>query len=127
MMTESENERLTRVGRGTPMGELLRRYWHAIATTVDLDQDPVRRVRLMGENLTLFRSENGELGLIGERCPHRGVDLENGIPDAKGLRCPYHGWLFDKKGRCLEMPFDDRPCRVQGFREERVLERVPNS
>jgi 5,5'-dehydrodivanillate O-demethylase len=108
MMTESENERLTRVGRGTPMGELLRRYWHAIATTVDLDQDPVRRVRLMGENLTLFRSENGELGLVGERCPHRGVDLEHGIPDAKGLRCPYHGWLFDKNGRCLEMPFDDR-------------------
>ena len=108
MMTESENERLTRVGPGTPMGELLRRYWHPVATAVDLDTDPVRRVRLLGENLTLFRSESGELGLVGERCPHRGVDLENGIPDAKGLRCPYHGWLFDKKGHCVEMPFDDR-------------------
>jgi 5,5'-dehydrodivanillate O-demethylase len=90
------------------MGELLRRYWHAIATTVDLDENPVRRVRILGENLTLFRSESGELGLIGERCPHRGVDLEYGIPDAKGLRCPYHGFLFDKMGRCLEIPFDDR-------------------
>jgi|SRR5579864_5588102 len=108
MMTKEQNERLTRVGPGTPMGGLLRRYWHPIATTVDLDRDPVRRVRLLGENLTLFRSESGDLGMIGERCPHRGVDLEYGIPDAKGLRCPYHGWLFDPKGRCVEMPFDDR-------------------
>jgi 5,5'-dehydrodivanillate O-demethylase len=108
MMSKKQNDRLTRVGRGTPMGELLRRYWHPIATTVDLDRDPVRRVRLMGESLTLYRSEGGELGLIAERCPHRGVDLEYGIPDAKGLRCPYHGWLFNAEGRCLEMPFDDR-------------------
>ncbi len=108
MMTRKQNDRLTRVGPGTPMGELLRRYWHPIATTVDLDRDPVRRVRVLGENLTLFRSESGEIGLIGERCPHRGVDLEYGIPDARGLRCPYHGWLFDKAGACLEQPFDDR-------------------
>ncbi len=108
MMTRKQNDRLTRVGPGTPMGELLRRYWHPIATTVDLDRDPVRRVRLLGENLTLFRSESGELGLIGERCPHRGVDLEYGIPDARGLRCPYHGWLFNPQGQCLEQPFDDR-------------------
>lgn len=125
MMTQSENERLTRVGRGTPMGDLLRRYWHPIATTVDLDQDPVRRVRLMGENLTLFRSDNGELGLIGERCPHRGVDLEFGIPDAKGLRCPYHGWLFDTKGRCLEMPFDDRIRENKSNRERMNIEGYP--
>jgi 5,5'-dehydrodivanillate O-demethylase len=119
MMTDSENERLTRVGKGTPMGELLRRYWHAIATTVDLDDDPVRRVRLLGEDLTLFRSESGELGLIGDRCPHRGVDLQFGIPDAKGLRCPYHGWLFDKKGHCLEIPFDDR-IRANAVGHERM-------
>jgi 5,5'-dehydrodivanillate O-demethylase oxygenase subunit len=119
MMTRQHNERLTRVGPCTPMGGLLRRYWHPIATTVDLDLDPVRRVRLLGENLTLFRSESGELGLIGERCPHRGVDLEYGIPDAKGLRCPYHGWLFDTKGRCLEMPFDDR-IRQNDKRRERI-------
>ncbi len=108
MMTQEENDRLTRVGKGTPMGELMRRYWHAIATTDDLNKDPVRRVRLLGENLTLYRSESGELGLISERCPHRGADLVYGIPDARGLRCPYHGWLFDKKGRCLEVPYDDR-------------------
>ena len=117
MMTDQENERLTRVGRGTPMGELLRRYWHPVSTTVDLEKDPVRRVRLMGENLTLFRTESGELGLVGERCPHRGVDLQYGIPEADGLRCPYHGWKFDKKGRCLEMPFDDRLRQNQAGRD----------
>jgi 5,5'-dehydrodivanillate O-demethylase len=125
MMTNDENDRLTRVGKGTPMGELLRRYWHPIATTVDLDKDPVRRVRLMGENLTLFRSESGEIGLIGERCPHRGVDLEYGIPDQKGLRCPYHGWLYDKKGRCLEMPFDDRTRENTQHRDRISIEAYP--
>ena len=108
MMTQEENDRLTRVGKGTPMGELMRRYWHAIATTADLDNDPVRRVRILGENLTLYRSESGELGLVAERCPHRGAELAYGIPDTRGLRCPYHGWLFDKKGECLEVPYDDR-------------------
>src|SRR5262245_57412269 len=105
MTTSQENDRLTLVGRGTPMGTLLRRYWHPGSTTVDLEKDPVRRIRLMGEDLTLFRSGNGELGLVAQRCPHRGVDLQNGIPEQNGLRCPYHGWLFDKKGKCLEMPF----------------------
>jgi 5,5'-dehydrodivanillate O-demethylase len=119
MITAQENERLTRVGKGTPMGELLRRYWHPIAATPDLDQDPVRRVRLMGEDLTLYRSESGELGLVGQRCPHRGVDLVNGIPEQNGLRCPYHGWMFDKTGRCLEMPFDDR-VQPNGKHRDRI-------
>ena len=65
-------------------------------------------VRLLGENLALYRSPNGELGLTAERCPHRGASMAYGIPEDGGLRCPYHGWLFDKKGQCVEMPFDDR-------------------
>lgn len=125
MTTSQENERLTRVGRGTPMGDLLRRYWHPISTILDLERDPVRRVRLMGENLTLFRSANGELGLIGERCPHRGVDLQYGIPEEKGLRCPYHGWTFDKRGRCLEMPFDERLSTNQSGRERVGIDAYP--
>lgn len=111
MMTQEENDRLTRVGRGTPMGEVLRRYWHAIATTADLDADPVRPVRLLGEDLILFRSESRQLGLIGDRCSHRCASLEYGIPDPRGLRCAYHGWLFDPKGRCIEIPFEDRRGR----------------
>jgi 5,5'-dehydrodivanillate O-demethylase oxygenase subunit len=108
MISNETNDRLTRVGPDTPMGKLLRRYWQPIGTAVELAQEPVRKVRLLGENLTLYRSERGEYGLIGERCPHRCLSMEYGIPDQRGLRCAYHGWLFDAKGRCLEQPFEDR-------------------
>ncbi|HEY3642458.1 MAG TPA: Rieske 2Fe-2S domain-containing protein [Xanthobacteraceae bacterium] len=108
MISNETNDRLTRVGPDTPMGKLLRHYWQPIGTAVELAQEPVRKVRLLGENLTLYRSERGEYGLIGERCPHRCLSMEYGIPDQRGLRCAYHGWLFDAKGRCLEQPFEDR-------------------
>ncbi|ETX07058.1 MAG: hypothetical protein ETSY2_13410 [Candidatus Entotheonella gemina] len=104
MLTQEENEMLTRVGPGTPCGELMRRYWHPIAATVQLDDNPVRKVRILGEDLVLYRDRSGNLGLIGPRCPHRAMHMEFGIPEAVGLRCPYHGWLFDGTGRCLEMP-----------------------
>src|SRR5581483_10407952 len=70
MLTQEENERLSRVGPGTPVGTLLRRYWHPVAPTADLDQDPVRPVRLLGEDLVLYRDESGKLGLVAERCAH---------------------------------------------------------
>lgn len=104
MLTQEANERLTQVGPGTPMGNLLRRYWHPIAAATELDAEPVLAVRLLGENLALYRSEAGQLGLMAERCPHRGASLAYGIPEENGLRCPYHGWLFSPEGRCLEMP-----------------------
>ena len=104
MLTTAENEMLTRVGPGTPCGELMRRYWHPIAPTVQLEDDPVRKVRILGEDLVLFRDRGGHLGLIGPRCPHRAMHMEFGIPEEGGLRCPYHGWLFDGTGRCLEQP-----------------------
>lgn len=104
MLTAEENEMLTRVGPGTPMGELMRRYWHPVATCQDLKQYPVKSVRILGETLTLFRDKLGRLGLIGQRCRHRGVDLKKGIPDKEGLRCPYHGWLYDRNGQCLDQP-----------------------
>jgi 5,5'-dehydrodivanillate O-demethylase len=106
MLTQEENELLTRVGPGTPCGELMRWYWHPIAATVHLDENPVRKVRLLCEDLTLYRDRSGTLGLIGQRCPHRSVDLVFGIPEQTGLRCPYHGWLFDESGRCLEQPLE---------------------
>jgi 5,5'-dehydrodivanillate O-demethylase oxygenase subunit len=104
MLTKEQNERLTRVGPGTPMGDLLRRYWHPVATVPELDAEPVIAVRVLGENLALYRTEQGDLGLVAERCPHRGASLAYGIPEDDGLRCPYHGWKFDAVGRCLEQP-----------------------
>jgi 5,5'-dehydrodivanillate O-demethylase len=105
MLSQERNQLLTQVGPGTPMGQLLRRYWMPVAIASELTPtQPTKRVRVLGEDLVLFRDRAGRLGLIGERCPHRGVSLEYGIPDPEGLRCPYHGWLFDRAGRCLDQP-----------------------
>ena len=104
MFSITENERMTRVGPGTPMGVLLRRYWHPIAASAELAANPTRAVKVLGEDLVLYRDRSGGLGLIQESCPHRRVNLLYGIPEQEGLRCPYHGWLFNEKGQCLEMP-----------------------
>lgn len=117
MMSQEQNDRLTQIGPGTPMGGLLRRYWQPVGTALDMEKEPVRRIRVLGEDLTLYRSKSGDYGLVAERCPHRRVSLEYGIPDARGLRCPYHGWLFDKAGACLEMPYDDRVNPDSGYKD----------
>ena len=70
----------------------------ALAAATQLDENPVRKVRILAEDLTLYRTTTGKLGLIGERCLHRLVDMQYGIPDECGLRCPYHGWLYDETG-----------------------------
>jgi 5,5'-dehydrodivanillate O-demethylase oxygenase subunit len=106
MISAKLNDTLTRVGRGTPGGELLRRYWHPIYPDVLLRENPVRKVRILGENLTLYRDRGGKLGLLAERCPHRGTSLHLGIAEPDGLRCCYHGWLFDDNGQCLQMPLE---------------------
>ncbi|MBI3968369.1 MAG: Rieske 2Fe-2S domain-containing protein [Chloroflexi bacterium] len=117
MLSREMNDRLTRVGPGTPLGELLRRYWQPIATTTELKAEPVLAVTLLGEHLALYRTDEGKLGLVSQRCPHRGASLAFGIPEEDGLRCPYHGWKFSSEGRCLEMPaeppdttFKERIC-----------------
>jgi 5,5'-dehydrodivanillate O-demethylase len=104
MITESENRRLTSVLAGTPGGELLRRYWYPIATAAEMRDTWTKRVRLLGEDLVLYRDRGGRLGLIGEFCPHRRASLAYGIPALDGIRCPYHGWKFDAAGRCIEQP-----------------------
>jgi 5,5'-dehydrodivanillate O-demethylase len=86
------------------MGNLLRRYWHPIAGSVELDQEPTRAVRLLCEDLVLYKDRSGALGLIGQACAHRRVNLIYGIPEQHGLRCPYHGWLYNEQGQCLEQP-----------------------
>ncbi|MGQ0635973.1 MAG: Rieske 2Fe-2S domain-containing protein [Planctomycetaceae bacterium] len=104
MLSVERQQTLTQVGRGTPMGDLLRRYWFPVAASCELRLHPVKAVQLLGERLVLFRDASGRLGLLEEHCPHRGTSLAYGLVDRAGLRCPYHGWKFDGAGHCLEMP-----------------------
>ncbi len=105
MLTQEQNDRLTRVGPGTPMGDLMRRYWHPIAASVSLNEEnPTKEVRLLGEDLVLFRSAAGDVGLIEPSCPHRKANLSYGVPEPEGIRCAYHGWLFDVNGNCIDQP-----------------------
>jgi len=106
MLTQEENALLTQVGPGTPMGNLLRRYWQPVGVTAELDKEPVQEVRLLGEDLVLFRDLKGRLGLVERSCPHRGVSLGYGIPQENGLRCCYHGWTLDGEGKVVDMPFE---------------------
>lgn len=106
MLTHEQNERLTRVGPGTPMGEVLRRYWVPAVMSVEVpaaDCPPVR-VKLLGESLIAFRDTNGRVGVVQEFCPHRTASLWLGRNEECGIRCVFHGWKFDVDGNCLEMP-----------------------
>lgn len=104
MLSKKENETLARVGAGTPAGELLRRYWHPIVVAAELVERPLRRVRILGEDLVLFRGEGGGYGLVAERCAHRGASLAYGRIEGDNIRCPYHGWMYARDGKCVEQP-----------------------
>lgn len=107
LLTVEENELLTRVAPGTPCGEFLRRYWHPIAAASELtDERPKMRIRILGEDLVLYRGVDGTYGLLAEQCSHRGASLYYGFQEGDNLRCPYHGWLYDPAGRCVEQPFE---------------------
>ena len=113
MLTTEENERLTRVGPGTPMGNLLRRYWLPIAVAADVGARPVAR-RLLGEDLIVFRTGQGKVGIVDRQCKHRRADLLVGVCEDEGIRCGYHGWMFAVDGRCVEQPAEPRlNSRVQ--------------
>jgi phthalate 4,5-dioxygenase oxygenase subunit len=111
MLTKEENERLTRVGPGTPMGETMRRYWMPALLSWELPESdcPPTRVKLLGEDLVAFRTTDGKVGLIEEFCPHRGASLWLGRNEDNGLRCVYHGWKFDRTGRCVEQMNEPQP------------------
>jgi nitrite reductase/ring-hydroxylating ferredoxin subunit len=125
MLRLEENERLTRVGPGTPMGALLRRYWHPVAATVELDEHPVRSVKVLGESLVLFRDRQGRLGLIDDTCPHRRVSFLYGVPEEEGLRCCYHGWMFDRTGQCEEAALKRSSVRYGGSRARPISGTAP--
>ena len=105
MLKEDLNRLVTQVGPGTGCGKLMRQYWQPAALTEELTGDrPVKGVTLMGEDLVIFRHGDNEYGLIGRACPHRGADLCFGRWEDGGLRCAFHGWLFDHTGKCIEQP-----------------------
>ena len=106
MLTTEQNERYTRVEKGTPCGELMRRYWHPIAASGQLPEHGTKPVTILGERLVLYRDRSGKLGLVEAHCPHRRGGMVFGIPEETGIRCAYHGWLFDGTGRCLEQPYE---------------------
>src|SRR6266566_6117160 len=106
MLSQEENELISRVGPGTPMGNLFREYWLPAMLSEELpnaDSDPLR-VMMLGEQLIAFRDSNGKVGLLANNCPHRGASLFFGRNEEAGLRCVYHGWKFDTSGRCIDMP-----------------------
>ncbi|HZV92678.1 MAG TPA: Rieske 2Fe-2S domain-containing protein [Caldimonas sp.] len=111
-MNAEQNERLTRIGPGTACGALMRSYWQPAALLDEFDPRldpsmavrPMKAVRLLGEDLVMFRDGDGRFGLIERACPHRGADLAFGRLEPEGLRCPFHGWKFTVDGRCLETP-----------------------
>lgn len=108
MLKREENEKLTRSGPGTPMGHVLREYWQPAALVSEIDgQRPAKAIRLLGENLVLFKTEDG-WALVSRFRAHRGVDLAYGRLEDGGIRCLYHGWLYGPDGQCLEQPAEPR-------------------
>lgn len=113
MMSRDQNRLITQTGEGTPAGGLLRRYWQPAALSVELEGErTVRPVKLLGRDLVLFRDEQGRLGLIDRDCPHRGADMAYGRLEAGGIRCLFHGWVFDVNGKCLETPAEPEGSRL---------------
>jgi len=119
--TVENNELMTRVGKGTPAGELLRRYWHPIGAAVELDDLVTKKVRLLGEDLVLYKDKQGRFGLVEEQCPHRRASLLYGFATEHGLRCPYHGWEFNAQGKCVNQPFE----KSDAFKEKIALNGYP--
>ena len=125
MLTAEQNDELTQVAAGTPMGELLRRYWYPVVFTRALEEFPVQPARLLGEDFAVFKTPRGKYGILPEGCPHRRASLAYGVVEADGLRCPYHGWLFGIDGSCLDQPaereetnFRDRVRAAAGVAQE---------
>ncbi len=106
-ISKEDNDLLTQTGPDTPGGDFMRRYWQPVALAEELAPDaPPVPVRVLGEDLVLFRDGQGQLGLLGRWCSHRGTDLRFGEAEEAGIRCGYHGWLYDVRGRCLDQPME---------------------
>jgi phenylpropionate dioxygenase-like ring-hydroxylating dioxygenase large terminal subunit len=112
-MSPEQNELITRVGPATPAGKLLRQYWQPVALIDEFQGDrPIRPVRLMGQDFIVFRDEQGRYGMLDRDCAHRGADLAFGRLEDGGVRCLFHGWLFDTQGVCLETPAEPEGSKL---------------
>jgi 5,5'-dehydrodivanillate O-demethylase len=107
VLSAEKNRQLCEVGPGTPMGELLRRYWMPIGGASEFDRRAIKRMKLLGEDLVLYKDRSGNFGLLARNCPHRRADLSYGYVEDVGLRCNYHGWLMDRDGSVIEQPYED--------------------
>jgi 5,5'-dehydrodivanillate O-demethylase len=125
LLSEERNRQLCETGPGTPMGELLRRYWQPIAAVAEMEERPTKPVRLMGEDLVLYRDRGGTHGLVDLHCPHRRADLSYGFVEEAGLRCNYHGWLWDESGRCTHQPFEETSHPEGRFRDKVRIKAYP--
>jgi 5,5'-dehydrodivanillate O-demethylase oxygenase subunit len=125
LLTAQENQQLTTVMPGTPMGDLLRRYWYPVAASSQLDGHGTLPVKILGESLVLYRDRSGGLGLVAERCPHRGAGMIYGVPELEGLRCAYHGWCFDATGRCLQQPYEETEDPGSTFKDRVRIKAYP--
>ncbi len=121
MLSAQDNRRLTETGPGTEMGGLLRRYWHPVAAESQFDKQPMRAIRLFGEDLVIYRDRTNQYGLLARRCPHRRADLSNGYVEDCGLRCSYHGWAFDASGACVSQPYEQTVNPGSRFREQAAI------
>ena len=125
MLSKEQNQILTSVGPGTPMGELFRRYWHPVAALSQIEGKHTLAVKILGEPLVLYRDLQGRYGLIEPQCPHRRMSFLYGVPEERGLRCAYHGWLFDETGRCLDQPYEETEDPESAFKEKVKIKAYP--
>src|SRR5688572_16669040 len=121
MLSPEDNALFTRVGPGTPIGELLRRYWQPVGMTEHVTTKP-QRIKILGEELLLFRGASGKTALTQLRCAHRSLALDYGRVEGDTIRCPYHGWQYDMSGRCLAQPAEPDGS---GFKDKVKLTAYP--
>ena len=125
MLTQEANDRYTKVGPGTPTGELMRRYWHPVAAVSQMNDKWTMKTRILGEDLILYKDRSGAFGLIEPHCAHRRMNMIYGIPEEHGVRCPYHGWLYDETGQCIEQPYEETEDPEARFKDKVKMRAYP--